>query len=129
MKKNTIAWVAQVLMAVLFLIASSWKIISHPMAVQNFENWGYPPGFYIIIGLLELIGAILLLHPKTAGYACVILFSVMIGAIITHVVHAEWLILLKPISHMFGLAIVFYIRFIDEINNDDSANLPLNKAR
>lgn len=128
MKKNVVGWIAQVIMGVLFLIASSWKIISHPMAVQNFENWGYPPGFYLIIGLLELVGGILLFHPKTAGYACVILFSVMIGAIITHVVHAEWLILLKPIGHMVGLTVVFYIRFIAEIGNDESANLPLNQT-
>ncbi|MGL1887827.1 MAG: DoxX family protein [Reichenbachiella sp.] len=128
MKINVVAWGVQILMGILFLIASAGKVISHPEAIQNFENWGYPPGFYMIIGLLELIGGVLLFYPKTAGYASIILFSVMIGAVITHILHAEWIILLKPIIHIVGLVIVFYVRFIEDIINDDAEQFPLNQA-
>lgn len=128
MKKNIVAWVFQILMGVLYVIASSGKVTSQPEVIANFNAWGYPHGFYLIIGGLELLGGVLLFYPKTAGYASVILIAVMIGAALTHIVHDEGLIVLKPLAYMAGLIVVFYIRFIQDMKNDDKEYLPLNDA-
>lgn len=128
MKRNTIAWIFQVVMGVLYVIASAGKVTSQPEVITNFDLWGYPYGFYLIIGGLELIGGVLLFYPKTAGYAAVILMAVMIGAALTHIVHDEGLIVLKPLIYMAGLIVVFYVRFIQEMKNDDAQVFPLNDA-
>lgn len=128
MNTNRIAWFFQVLMGILYLIACSGKVISHPEVIQNFHNWGYPNGFYLIIGGLELLGGVLLFHPKSAGYASIILMAVMIGATMTHIVHQEGLIVLKPLGYMVGLIIVFYVRFIQDMKNDDKEYFPLNEV-
>ncbi|MEO9804541.1 MAG: DoxX family protein [Reichenbachiella sp.] len=128
MKRNTIAWIFQVLMGVLYIIASSGKITSQPEVIASFNDWGYPYGFYLIIGGLELLGGVLLFYPKTAGYASVILIAVMIGAALTHIVHNEGFVVLKPVAYMIGLIVVFYIRFIQDMQNDDAGHFPLNDA-
>ncbi len=125
---NIIAWIFQLLMGTLYIIESFGKVISHPEVVQNFENWGYPFGFYLIIGVVELVCGFLLFGPKTAGYACVVLFFVMIAAALTHIVHDEGLIVLRPIAYAAGLGIVFYFRFILDMKNDDQEFLPLNNV-
>ncbi|MEO9964742.1 MAG: DoxX family protein [Reichenbachiella sp.] len=128
MKRNIIAWVFQILMGALYVIESTGKVTSQPEVIAMFDHWGYPYGFYLIIGGLELLGGILLFYPKTSGYASIILIAVMIGATITHIVHDEGLIVLRPLAYMAGLIIVFYIRFIQDMKNDDTEYFPLNEG-
>ena len=115
-------------MGALFILASSGKVVSDPDVIANFDRWGYPYGFYMVIGILELLGGIMLFYHLTAGYASIILISVMIGATITHVVHEEWMILIKPLAHMAGLIVIFYFRFILEMKKDDKEYFPLNET-
>lgn len=126
---NQFVWAVQIIMGALFLFASSGKVISHPMVIENFENWGYPHGFYMLIGIVELICGLLLFHPKTAGYATIMLMAVMTGAVVTHIVHEEWLILAKPIGHAIGLMIIFHFRYVVESKKEDSKYYPLNEAK
>ena len=125
---TTIAWVFQILMGSLYIIESFGKVTSDPMVIQAFDDWGYPYGFYMIIGIIELVCGLLLLGPKTAGYACIVLFCVMIAASATHIVHEEGLIVLRPLGYAVGLSIVFYFRFIEDLKNDDKEFFPLNHA-
>ncbi|WP_109830477.1 DoxX family protein [Reichenbachiella versicolor] len=126
---NRAVWVVQIIMGVLFLIESFWKLTSHPVAVENFENWGYPFGFYKVIGIIELVCGALLFYPKAAGYATIMLIAVMSGAVVTHIVHEEWLILLKPISHAIGLLVIFHFRFVIQSKIEDAKYYPLNNAK
>lgn len=128
MNSNRVAWVFQILMGVLYLIACSGKVTSQQEVIENFYNWGYPNGFYLIIGALELLGGVMLFYPKTAGYASIILIAVMVGATLTHIVHQEGLIVLKPLAYMVGLMVVFYIRFVQDMKNDDTEYFPLNES-
>ncbi|AXT20372.1 hypothetical protein D7030_04425 [Flavobacteriaceae bacterium AU392] len=52
-----------------------------------FQRWGYPNWFRTLIGVLELFGALLLLIPKIRYIGAFILFFVMIGALITRIIH------------------------------------------
>ena len=51
---------------------SSWE--------NRFENWGYPANFFMVIGAVEVICAVLIFFPKLAGYAAAVLSIVMISA-------------------------------------------------
>jgi hypothetical protein len=53
-------------------------------AKQTFEDIGFGLWFMYLTGTLELLGAILLLTPWTAGIAALGLMGVMAGAVTTH---------------------------------------------
>jgi uncharacterized membrane protein YphA (DoxX/SURF4 family) len=109
-RKAILLWVLQVLLALLFAAASLGKLTSHPQTVEMFENWGFPAAFMLIIGALELAGAIGLLIPRLAGHAAMGLLGVMIGAASTHVASGEGLQVLRPIVFMVPLVAIVLSR-------------------
>jgi hypothetical protein len=38
--------------------------MSRPQWIEMFRNWGFPDKFYLVIGALELVGAIGLVIPR-----------------------------------------------------------------
>ena len=62
MKKRNfiISWVLRVLVAFGFLMASLGKLTNNQSVIEMFNNWGFPDGFYFIIGIVELLLGILL---------------------------------------------------------------------
>jgi uncharacterized membrane protein YphA (DoxX/SURF4 family) len=86
---GTIAlWVVQVLAAVAFVAIGFGKFGS-PVWARNFARWGYPEGFYMVIGALELAGGLLLLVPKLTSYAAALLGVILVGAAATLALHNE----------------------------------------
>lgn len=52
-----------------------------------FERWGYPVWFLFFIGFLEFAGGIAILIPRIAGYGAITLATVMLGALVTRLIH------------------------------------------
>jgi putative oxidoreductase len=77
-------WLLQLLLAVVMVGPGMQKFTS-PVWQRMFRTWGFPDGFYLVIGAIEVIGGIGLLIPKVAGYCAVVLSVVMIGASATQV--------------------------------------------
>ena len=78
-----------VLVAALFLFAGSTKLAGMQMHVEHFARWGYPDWFRLVVGFVEVVGALMLLIPAWSFYGAAILMVDMIGAAITHLTHAE----------------------------------------
>jgi len=108
--KSVISWVVQILLATFYLLAASGKLISRPQVIEMFRHWGFPDKFYLVIGVLELLGAIGLLIPRVAGYAAAGLILLMIGAAATHLINGEGLQVLRPLIFIVFLALVVYMR-------------------
>lgn len=108
--KSAISWLVQILLAIFYALAASGKLISRPQVIEMFRNWGFPDKFYLVIGILELLGAIGLLIPRIASYAASGLIMLMIGAAVTHLVNGEGLQVLRPIIFMMLLALIVYLR-------------------
>jgi CDP-diglyceride synthetase len=53
---------------------------------RAFAVWGYPTWFRVLIGTVELSAAILILWPRTAAYAAILIILVMLGGMGTHIV-------------------------------------------
>ena len=80
---------------------------------QNLEGWlywftrfGYPPQMSLVIGALELVGAGLLLIPRLAPYAAMMLAIIMFGAleaVLTTETDLGWF---DPALHLVFLAII-----------------------
>jgi putative oxidoreductase len=77
-------WLLTILMAVLMVGPGSQKFTGNTWA-RMFREWGYPDGFYLVIGAIEVIGGIALLVPRFASASAIVLMCVMIGAAATQV--------------------------------------------
>ena len=81
-------WLLQLLLAVLMVGPGAQKFTS-PVWERMFRQWGYPDGFYLVIGGIEVAAGIGLLIPKIASYSALILAGVMVGAAATHIVNGD----------------------------------------
>jgi uncharacterized membrane protein YphA (DoxX/SURF4 family) len=75
-------WLLAVLLAVVMVGPGIQKFRS-PVWERMFRAWGYPDGFYLVIGAIEIIAGIGLLIPKLASASALVLAIVMAGATAT----------------------------------------------
>lgn len=78
-------WVLSGLLALLFLIAGGSKLAGVPEMQHNFQNWGYPQWFRVVVGGSEVISAVVILVPRAAWGGATVLAVLMAGATLTHV--------------------------------------------
>ncbi len=81
---NLTIWGVQILTALAFLAAGGSKLSSAPAAVDMFEKIGFGQWLRYVTGSFEVIGAVLLLFPRTAELGGWLLAMVMLAAIGTH---------------------------------------------
>ena len=81
-------WILTILLAVLMVGPGSQKFMG-PTWERMFRAWGYPDGFYLVIGAVEVVAGIGLLIPRVASYCAMVLAIVMVAASATHVVHGD----------------------------------------
>ena len=77
-------WILTLLLAVL-MAGPGWQKFTGPTWQRMFRTWGYPDGFYLVIGAIEVIGGIGLLIPRIASYCAITLSIVMLAASATQV--------------------------------------------
>lgn len=88
--RGLLLWVPTVLFGALMVMQGIIKLAPGSPWVAVFERFGYPDGFYLVIGVVELLGGFLLFIPRFAGYAGLMLGIVMVGAMGTHMMMSEW---------------------------------------
>ncbi len=91
------------LLACIFLGAGISKLIALDFVVETFQGWGYPTWFLYTVGLVEILAAVLVVIPATRALGAAIIGVVMLGAMATHVMAGEWLMLPLPLA-LFVLA-------------------------
>lgn len=79
-----------ILLAVIFLLSGGAKLAGLDFEIEAFQRWGYPLWFMYLIGSIEVAGGIGLLFRKLSALAAAGLALMMVGAVATHVLHAEW---------------------------------------
>lgn len=93
------AWAAAIFLAVAFVLVGLSKVRG-PSALrwgERFANWGYPAGAERVVGVLEMLAGVAVLIPRVRRAAAATLVAIMIGAVCTHLVHAEVLRLIPPL--------------------------------
>lgn len=81
---HIIAWILQVLLALVFLAAAGAKLAGVPMMIQSFEQIGLGQGFRYVTAVVEIIGAIALLAPRFTALGALWLAATMVGATLAH---------------------------------------------
>jgi putative oxidoreductase len=100
-----VLWFLQILMAVAFVAIGLAKFFD-PSWARSFARWGYPDGFYMVIGALEAAGGLGLLVPRLTTYVAAALGIIMIGASLTHWLHGEMARVTPPLMYLAILVIV-----------------------
>ncbi|HVU89326.1 MAG TPA: DoxX family protein [Pirellulales bacterium] len=93
-------WVLTILPALLLVATSISAISGSEGAAEGFEKYGYPAGSLRLIGVVELVSAVLFLIPPTAYLGAILLTGYLGGAVATHVHASEGLLAIAPI--VFG---------------------------
>lgn len=78
---NVALWIGQVIVAGAFVMASIPKVTLDPVAVEGFAMLGFSPTGTLVIGCLEIAGAIGLLIPRLTGLTALCAVALMIGAV------------------------------------------------
>jgi uncharacterized membrane protein YphA (DoxX/SURF4 family) len=94
------------LMCLMFLPTALFKLTDFFLAVEFFTKWGIPLWMMHFIGASELAGAIGLLLPRTRLSAAFALFLLMIGGLVTHLTHGEYVFAIMPVMYGAGLYIL-----------------------
>jgi putative oxidoreductase len=87
--KGIVIWLPTVLLSVLFLMQGLMKLTGMEVWVERFREYGYPEHFYLVAGVLELGGALLLFVPRTAWIGASTLGVVMLAAAGSHLLQGE----------------------------------------
>jgi putative oxidoreductase len=107
--KAIVTWTLQVLVGAMFLMVGTGKF-REPVWPGRFAHWGYPDGFHLVVGVLEVAGAVCLLVPRISAYGAALLMVVMTGAALTHLAHGEMRQLSAPLVFLVLLALVAWLR-------------------
>ncbi|NBB14381.1 DoxX family protein [Caulobacter sp. SLTY] len=82
-------WTGRVLsgLYVLFMLSASVtpKLMGMPIAEETMKQLGWPPGYVLMIGLIELACVILYVIPRTAIFGGVLTTGLLGGAMATQV--------------------------------------------
>jgi uncharacterized membrane protein YphA (DoxX/SURF4 family) len=103
-------WIVTVLCAAMFLFAGSFKFIYPDDARKQFEDLGYADWFRVLIGALEITGAVLLLLPRLAWIGSGMLGVIMIGAVVSVVRVGVYEHALVPAVLFVALVWITYMR-------------------
>lgn len=85
--------VLSIVLSLIFLTSGSAKLAGLEFEIMAFERWGYPLWFMYLTGVLEVCGGIGLLIHRLSALAGGCLALLMIGAVATHVINAEWVMM------------------------------------
>lgn len=78
---NVALWIGQVIVAAAFLMASIPKVTFDPITAEGFAMLGFSTTGTLVIGCLEIAGAIGLLIPRLTGPTALCAVALMIGAV------------------------------------------------
>ena len=85
MKKSILSWILRTVAAVILLQTLYFKFTAAPESVEIFTQLDMEPEGRILIGILELVTAILLIIPQSAAYGGLLGTGIMSGAVLGHI--------------------------------------------
>ena len=101
---NNASRIVSWILALIFLLSGGAKLAGLEFEIEAFTRWGYPLWFMYLVGTLEVAGGIALLVPRVSALGSAGLAAFMTGAVATHVVHAEWAMLVVALAIMLTAA-------------------------
>jgi putative oxidoreductase len=85
--KEIAAWLLALWLCYVFFRAGIDKFDDASGWSRAFRGWGFAVWFRVLIGVLEVIAALMLLVPRIVVYGTITIGVVMIGAAVTQLLH------------------------------------------
>src|SRR5256885_13733523 len=82
--QRRIVWGVRIVLALAFGAAGLAKLGGAAQMVQVFDAIGFGQWFRFVTGVVEVVGAVLLLVPATGFFGGLLLTATMVGALATH---------------------------------------------
>src|SRR5947207_13305672 len=95
-------WACAIFLAMAFVLVGISKFVG-PSAMrwaERLAQWGYPANAQYVIGVFEILGGLGVLISRWRRAAAAVLVLLMIGALCTHALYAEFPRLIPP--HALG---------------------------
>ena len=109
--KRVGVWAVTIFVALIFMMAGLNKLTAPAAWQDRFVNqWGLPGWMAAVTAVAEIVGAVLVLVPRTAVFGGAILALVMVGATGTHVLAGEFSRLSVTVPFGVMAAFVAYYR-------------------
>lgn len=89
-----LATILALVLATVFAVAGIVNLSGAGTVRDDFARWGYPAGFHLVCGGIELVGAALLLWPASRLGGLTLLGAVMAIAVVTLLHNRE------PLRHL-----------------------------
>ena len=107
--RGAAVWAGVIFLAVTFVAVglSKFEGASAMRWSERFGQWSYPSNAAYVVGVLEILGGLGVLIPRWRRAASLTLGVLMVGALCTHLVHAEFLRVIPPLV-LGGLAFLMY---------------------
>lgn len=103
-------WILSGLVALMMLFAGGSKLAGAEEQVKGFAAMGFPAWFLYVTGVIEVVGAILLLIPKTAAFGVLLLGATMVGATISVLKMGDFGHAPIPFVFLVVIAIIGWLR-------------------
>ncbi len=82
------AWILTGLITLVFVASAVAKLTKVSAVVEMFDKWGLS-NYVLLIGVGELVSAVLFLIPRTTSLGILLLSAYLGGAIVTHMQNGE----------------------------------------
>ncbi|ANY05323.1 DoxX family protein [Pseudonocardia sp. HH130630-07] len=103
-------WVLQVLLAVVFAFIALPKMMGDPIALPPFELVGLGTTGMVVVGWLELAGAVALLVPRLCGLAALCQIPLMVGATGLTAIQDPGLVTIPAVTLVLVLVVAWFRR-------------------
>ncbi|MBK7691907.1 MAG: DoxX family protein [Bacteroidetes bacterium] len=87
--RNIIEWSLTGAVGLLFIGSALSKFFASEETIQMTKSIGLDPGAFKMIGVVELISALLFIFPRTGIIGTLLLAAYMGGAMATHLTHGQ----------------------------------------
>lgn len=110
-RTQRIVWVVLIILSGLWMSTSGiMKFIPNAEMIDSFARWGHSELFMMVIGALEIAGAIGLFIPRLRKWAILGLLLIMAGAVYTHIAADEYHLLGGASMAIVLLSLVFLLQ-------------------
>lgn len=99
-------WMLSLALGIVYLVSGWAELVGVPPTVELFHRWGYSDVFRLLVGVVEVGGALTLLIPRVATIGALLLSMVMVGAVYTHLFRGHAVVAVVPLGMLLLLLYV-----------------------
>jgi len=103
-RKDVVVMAATAALALVFSVEGTLRLARIDFHILRFAVWGYPAWAAWAVAIGQILGAVLLLWPRTFAAGAWLLAAISAGFVVTHLASGDGRVVLVPLAMLAGLA-------------------------